>query len=157
MKMHLATLLVLATTVSPAFAQDKAPEGDLAKLQGDWRAMVGPNKDLPLMLTIKNDDLSLHVTTPQGEDVTLKGKISVNEKTDPKQMDWTEMTAGDREVPDNKAIYKLDGNTLSIRGGRDQNRPENFDDAERVLEFQKVNPEEKDKPEEPKKDDTSKN
>src|SRR5262249_20939125 len=125
MRLLCAGLLVMTSALTPARAND-SPSGDLANLQGTWKAMGGPNRDVPLTMTVKGNDLSIEFTSGQ-EKRELKGRLKVDEQASPKSMDWTGMKVGDRDVPDNLAIYKIDGDTLTVRGsGPDRARPTEF-------------------------------
>ena len=122
-----ATALVATT---PTVAEE--PKGDLAKLQGSWTSKVGPNKDLPITLTIKGGAIDLNVTPPGGEAIKLKGEMKVDEKASPKTLDWTKLSssAGD-EIPEHQMIYKLDGDSFTTcSGGPGGDRPAKFEAGE---------------------------
>jgi uncharacterized protein (TIGR03067 family) len=131
MRTSMAILFVfVATTIfAPARADDSAPEGDLAKLQGKWSTMVGPAKTVPALLVIKGSSITLSLTTPQGATRTLKGELKLEEKATPKAMDWVKLTADGRDGPDVQSIYDINGDTLKIRGaGPGKERPTEFKD-----------------------------
>jgi uncharacterized protein (TIGR03067 family) len=120
----------VATTFAatpPTFAEE--PKGDLAKLQGSWASKVGPNKDIPIILTIKGGAIEVNVTRPGGEEIKLKGEIKVDEKASPKTLDWAKLSARPgEEIPENLGIYKLDGDTLIVcTGGPGNQRPTKFE------------------------------
>jgi uncharacterized protein (TIGR03067 family) len=142
MRILSATCLVLATALGAAPADD-APQGDLAKLQGKWTTMAGPEKNIPLTLEIKGTAVTVNVTTPDGDAHTLKGEIKVDEKAKPKALDWVKLkTADGDERPDNPAIYELDGDTFKVcNGGHDNPRPTEFKEGEggfSLLTFKRV-------------------
>jgi uncharacterized protein (TIGR03067 family) len=125
-----AWMIVLASALA-APAADDAPQGDLGKLQGKWTAMAGPNKDVPLTLEIKGNQATAIFTTPEGEKRTLKGEIRLDEKAKPKTLDWVKFKTSDGdELPDNLAIYELDGDSFKVcNGGRDNPRPTEFKES----------------------------
>lgn len=127
MKAFAAVCLSFASCVCTARADD-APQGDLAKMQGKWKAMAGPERNIPLTMTIKGSAVTLAFTTPQGQDRELKGQIKLDETAKPKTWDWTKFTRPDGDLAqENLAIYELDGDSLKIcSGGPGNERPSAF-------------------------------
>lgn len=129
MKSIRATLCVLAVMASAliATADDKAPEGDLGKFQGSWTCLVGPEKNIPLVATIKGKVVTFKVSLPSGDDIELKGEIKLDEAAKPHQkLDWTKFTRPDGEsIGDNLALYKFDDkdNVTICSGGPGNERP----------------------------------
>jgi uncharacterized protein (TIGR03067 family) len=126
--------LIVATAVGLANGRASAdePKGDLAKLQGTWSAKVGPNKDFPLTLIIKEDAAEIVVAWPYGDEFKLKGKVKLNDRASPKTLDWVGFTSpqGD-EVPPNLGIYKLEGDSwTTCSGGPGNDRPSKFEAGE---------------------------
>jgi uncharacterized protein (TIGR03067 family) len=103
-------------------------KGDLARLQGEWTAKAGPEKNIPVTLTVKGRSVTLNFTTPQGEERTLKGEIVLNEAAKPKAIDWVKFTRPDgEEVPPNLGIYTLEGDEFTVcSGGPNNERPTEF-------------------------------
>jgi uncharacterized protein (TIGR03067 family) len=126
----LTFLFAAIVTAEPALADE--PTGDLAKLQGSWSAKVGPDKNVPITLTVKDNKIELKVTRPDGEEIKLTGQIKLDEKASPKASDWIEFTGPDgQELGDNKAIYKLEGDTwTTCSGGPGNDRPTKFEAGE---------------------------
>jgi uncharacterized protein (TIGR03067 family) len=134
--MRTLLLPALALAASAAFAvaaDEKAKDkdkgmGDLPKLQGTWKAMVGPNKDIPLTMVIKDKAVTLSFTTPQGDERSLKGEIKLDESKSPKQWDWVNFQGPDNaQARLNQAIYKIDKDELTIcSGGPGKDRPTEF-------------------------------
>jgi uncharacterized protein (TIGR03067 family) len=139
--------------VIPAFAEDKASEGDLAQLQGTWKAMVGPHKDRPFLLEIKGHSVSVTYTSGGDQVHSVKAELKLDEASTPKAMDWVQLTRDGENASDVEAIYELKGDTLKIRAGRRVEgvpkgfRPTEFrpdqdpgDDAQAVFMRQKAEP-----------------
>lgn len=141
----LSHALVVLLAVVPASAEDKAPEGDLARLQGTWKAMIGRDKDRPVTLEIKGDAVAVSFTSDQGEMHSVKATLKLDETATPKGMDWAAVTRDGEDVPEILAIYELTGDTLKIRAGRRPRdvRPTEFlpdtgtDDDQAILTRQK--------------------
>src|SRR5262249_23659372 len=109
--------------------EPEAVKGDLAKLQGDWTAKVGPNKDIPMTMAVKGRAVTLQFTTPNGDERTMKGEIAVDEQTKPhKTIDWVKFNRPDGwEAPANLSIYTLEGDTFTVcYGGPGNERPTEF-------------------------------
>lgn len=125
MKTPLAVLCAAALLVPPATPAQAPLEGDLAKVQGRWKAMVGPNQEIPIVMEIKDQTVLATFKTPKGEDVPLKGEIRLDDAPRPKTWDWVKFTRPDgSEAPPNLAVYELDGDTLTIcNGGPGRPRP----------------------------------
>ncbi|MBX6315430.1 MAG: TIGR03067 domain-containing protein [Isosphaeraceae bacterium] len=130
--MLLAALTAAALGAGPA---GKVPEGDLARLQGQWTASAGPKKDIPVVLTIEGASVTVQVTTPQGLKVRAAGEIRLDETTRPRALDWVHFTALDgQDMPEILGIYELDGDTLRVcNGGPNNNRPTEFKPGDGAL------------------------
>lgn len=124
----IAAVALLSTSVVSAA---DAPTGDLAKLQGKWKGMAGPDKTVSLLMEIKDTRVTVRFSSPDGQDFLIKGKIKIDEKADPKTMDWVEFVGADGDaVPDSKSIYKVDGDTFEVcSNGPDGERPKEFKDG----------------------------
>lgn len=139
-------LLLGLTTAAAAFVRaDDKVEGDLAKLQGHWKATVGPNKDIPVDFELKGNDATFTFTNDQGEKIVLKGEVKVDDKAAPhKAIDFVNFKRPNGEdAQPNLAIYKLDGEALTVcTGGPGNPRPSEFKDGDgaqqHVIEFKKV-------------------
>lgn len=123
-----ASVCVLIASCACQASLDDAPQGDLAKVQGKWKAMGGPNGNIPIAMTIQGSAVTLAFTTPQGQQRELKGQIKLGEISQPKSWDWTKFTRPNGDAAeDNLAIYQLDGDSLKIcSGGPGNDRPTEF-------------------------------
>ena len=158
MRLALAAL-ILAASATATLAQDKdkkedAPKGDLAKVQGKWTAMVGPEKNIPIVVEFKGK-VAIILATIQERELNIKGEIKLDETKTPKQWDWTKFESEGNHIEDNLALYKFDGEKLVLcSGGPGNPRPTEFKDGDggmpSLIEFTRVKDEKKD---EPKKDE----
>jgi len=125
---------VAAWLTVAAAADDSKVEGDLAAIQGSWTAMGGPNKNVPIALTLKGPDATVTFTTRQNGKVEFKGKVALDESKSPRTLDWTGFTGPmGNAAPDNLAIYSLDEKGTQLRicsGGPGNERPERFEEGD---------------------------
>ncbi len=112
----------------PANAPADAIPGDLGKVQGKWSAMIGPDKNIPIVIEVKGKAITLSLTTPEGQEFDIDGEVALDESTKPGRWDWVNFKGIDGEaVPDNLGLYKLDGDELTIvSGGPGNPRPAEF-------------------------------
>ena len=125
---RLSTVFLIASLpLAMARADDPAPAGDLAKLQGTWTAKVGPDQDIAIALEIKNQKATYRITR-EGQERAFSGELRIDEKASPKTIDWVKFAgSGGDEVPDNLSIYKLDGDSFILcSGGPRNDRPTEF-------------------------------
>ena len=122
-------MFATVSALTAARADDPAPKGDLAKLQGTWTAKVGPEKSIPISLTIKGTTVTLAFTTPEGDEVKSTGALKLDETAKPyKTIDWVKFTRPDGEdALDNLSIYEFVGDDLKLcSGGPGNERPTEF-------------------------------
>jgi uncharacterized protein (TIGR03067 family) len=121
-------LSIASLSVTLARADDSTPSGDLARLQGVWTAMVGPERQIPITLEVQKQKVTITGKRPNGEDVTLKGELKLDEKASPRTVDWVKFVGPQgNEAPENLGIYKLDDDTFTVcSGGPGNGRPTEF-------------------------------
>ena len=119
----LAVILVV-----PTLAAENRPSGDLDRLQGRWTTKAGPRRNIAVILEIKEHTVQFEATTPQGLHVSIQGEVRIDESARPKRVDWVHLTALDgQDLPDNLAIYELDGDRFTLcNGGPNNQRPSEF-------------------------------
>jgi uncharacterized protein (TIGR03067 family) len=123
--MKLSATLLLALVFVFSLEQETKLEGDLAKLQGSWKAEnLGPERDLTVILTFKGQNVLYVARKGDGEEQRkVEAVVKLDESTDPKQIT---LTAENQDLPDNLGIYKFDSDgQLIIRAGT-QERPSEF-------------------------------
>ncbi len=132
MRVFACSIVLFALVLTATSTRADEPKGDLAKLQGSWSAKVGPDKSIPITLTVKDSTITLKVTRPDDEVIELKGELKLDDKASPKTSDWIKFTSPDgQELGDNKAIYKLEGDTwTTCSGGPGNDRPTKFEPGE---------------------------
>jgi uncharacterized protein (TIGR03067 family) len=150
MRLFSAASLIIVWCLSPTLADDPT-KGDLAKVQGKWKGMVGREKNIPLVIEVKGNAATLTATRPEGDDFVLNGEVKLDDQAKPKKWDWMKFTGpGGQEAPDNLGIYELEGDTLKIcNGGPGNERPTEFKAGENgppnLLTLTRVKEESKDK------------
>lgn len=124
-----ALAVVAAVGAAPA-----SSDGDLSRLQGRWETKVGLRKATVVALEIKGNAVAATISTPQGRTIQADGELRLDETTTPKALDWVKFTTLDgEEVPEMRAIYRLEEGRLYIRsGGFNDDRPTQFDAGEGV-------------------------
>jgi len=96
-----------------ANAGDPPIQGDLVELQGDWKVKL--DDEVTILLEIQNNHTTSSGTLPGGQKVRLRYDIRLDERTSPRSWDWVGPIGPDgRKIDDQFAIYKLDGDTLTL-------------------------------------------
>lgn len=123
-----ALVVASAMLVRPSVSADVAPSGDMAKLQGRWTTLAGPNKDIPVAIEIRGKSVTVRVKVTRKRSIQAKGELVVNDKATPKTLDWVKFTGlDDQEFPEILAIYELKDDQLRIcNGGPNNDRPTEF-------------------------------
>jgi uncharacterized protein (TIGR03067 family) len=138
MKSKSSTGIILASFViafsSSAAGDDTPLNGDLAKLQGTWTAMVGPKKNFRAVATIEGKVVTVKRTNPNGEETQVTCEIQIDEQAKPlKTIDWVKFIQPDGAVgQDTLGIYEIvDEDTVRIcNGGPGGQRPTEFKEGE---------------------------
>ncbi len=92
MRRYLAAALCLPLVVAlSARADDKPLEGDAKKLQGQWTAKAGPDA-IPVYLTFDKGKIAFKVTAPTGDEKTISGDFTLDEKSTAPEGDDLERT-----------------------------------------------------------------
>jgi uncharacterized protein (TIGR03067 family) len=107
-------LLIASLPLTFAAADDPAKKDDLAKLQGDWKAMVGPNKDRPVTFAIKDKEITVKFTSGDGQVLNLKGELKLNESASPRTIDFVKFKNEGEAMDDSLGLYKIEGDTLTL-------------------------------------------
>lgn len=133
MNATLAGLLIALFASAPAAEQ--APPGDLGLLQGTWEARAGSRGEIGVVLNVRAREFEVEIAMPAGLELSVRGEIRVDENRSPRALDWVKLTLLDgQELPDTLAIYRLEGDTLTLRNGGPSNpRPDDFRPGEGVL------------------------
>jgi uncharacterized protein (TIGR03067 family) len=128
----IAAIVCFVVASSSASSADDELKGDLAKLQGKWKGMFGPQKSVTTLVEIKGSRIVISSTNGTGQARSITGEIRINESKSPKEMDFLKRrnTQG-REIPDGKGIYQVDDDTLKLCVTRPGDiRPREFKEAE---------------------------
>lgn len=118
-----------------ACAADAIP-GDLGRLQGCWTAKAGPKRDVSITITVKGREVEVAILTSQGIKVAVQGGVKVDESVTPHSIDWVGLSLLDgQELPDQLAIYKVEGDTFTLRNaGPNARRPREFKAGEGLVD-----------------------
>jgi uncharacterized protein (TIGR03067 family) len=117
----LSSSLVLAALLTISPGDDKtapALEGDRARLQGAWTGSAkGGSVKADIHMEIKGDKVILTANPEGSPDQKRKstGTYKIDEKASPKTWDFVDGKMDDGQaIRDNLAIYKLEGDTLTL-------------------------------------------
>jgi uncharacterized protein (TIGR03067 family) len=144
MRSTLLALLLSVTSITLALAKEKAPSGDLAKLQGRWAAKAGPRRNIAVELDVAGCRAQVRIKTPQGKTIQVQGEIKLDESVQPHALDWVKFNGyDDHELPEIAAIYEIRGDLFKVcNGGPNNNRPTEFKPGEGLLadllEFERI-------------------
>lgn len=130
--MTLGPALALLLALIPV-GDERPPAGDLGRLQGAWRAVVGPDKGAPIVLEIRGSTCVVRSTNGEGEVVATRAELTLDETTDPRTWDARRRTGDDgRAMPDLKGLYRIEsdgrGDLLRlVNNGPGKPRPTSFE------------------------------
>jgi uncharacterized protein (TIGR03067 family) len=131
MKALLSAVLVVVAA-GACYADDEAPKGDLGKLQGKWKGKIGPNKDMDITVEVKGKTVTATFKNDEDKEMTLTGEVKLDENAKPKTADFFNFKGADgNSLPDNLAIYELNGDEWKVSSGGGGNpRPTEFKDED---------------------------
>jgi len=114
----------------PASASSPPPKPKLTAIEGSWTGQeVTPGREGPASLLVSGRTLEFHGAA---SDDWLKGTFTLHEETNPKQLTGAiiECPAQDYVGKNFYAIYKIEGDTLTVAGNEpgNTNIPTLFDD-----------------------------
>ena len=116
---RIAALALLAILSSGASAQEKKPA-----LAGSWRADITDGQ--AVLLEVRGTAVEMKVEANGVATSLWVGKLSFPKENADRHVDWVEIKAGDRTMPDNKCLYRLSGDSLLVIGGGPIDRPTKF-------------------------------
>lgn len=127
---RISTALLIAAfplALALARADEPAAKDDLAKLQGEWKTMIGANKDRPVTFSIKDKAIAVKFTTGDGDTLNLKGEIKLNDSASPRTIDFVKFKNNGEDMEDSLGLYKVDGDKLTVCvGAPGEPRPGDF-------------------------------
>ena len=118
---------LLALLILPAQLDDA--DDPLGPLQGTWLTETGPTGDVRIRLEVDGERFEETVETSPRSTFTFRGTVRVDGEGDEGRLDWIDVRGpGDERRDDAPALFRLDGETLTIcsaaPGG---DRPEGFE------------------------------
>jgi uncharacterized protein (TIGR03067 family) len=130
--------LLILGLLAPVLRAGDTPASDLDRIQGEWVAKAGPAGDVLVKLKVADRDARFTVTLPSGLVIKAKGKITLDETTQPARLDWSALKLLDGQpVPNVPGIYRLDvadSSRLTVcTGGPLGKRPADFQAGESPL------------------------
>jgi uncharacterized protein (TIGR03067 family) len=126
------TIVLGWSSVVPAA---ESVEGDLARLQGRWVTKAGNRRNIVVSLQVEGRRARVNITMPRGLKLRAEGELRLNERTEPRSLDWVGFSGPDsQDLPDLPAIYRIDGTTFKVcNGGFNNPRPSSFTPGDGVL------------------------
>jgi uncharacterized protein (TIGR03067 family) len=97
-----------------AAAKPDETKGDFARLQGDWKAMIGAERDRPVTFAIKGKSIAVSFTTADGQMIDLKGEVAIDEAASPRTIDFLGFKHDGDAIDDAHGLYKLEGEALTL-------------------------------------------
>ncbi|MFO0958339.1 MAG: hypothetical protein U0800_13070 [Isosphaeraceae bacterium] len=123
----LFALLACVPRVHAGQDPEPTPTGDLARIQGTWKASSGHGL-VDLVLKVQGATTRLEAKDANGLAIVVKSRLALGEDTKPKT--WTStarVQADGSRAPDVQALYELAGDVLRIcSNGPGKPRPAEF-------------------------------
>lgn len=119
----LITIPVLCLGCSKAAPPDKklAP---IDALRGTWRAKNSATQTVEIVFT--EEEMEMTIDRGRAASLTTLATISFPKEHPEEQMDWTDVMAGNRKLPDSKCLYQITGDQLLLISGGRRDRPTDF-------------------------------
>jgi len=105
-------------------AEDELPAGDLALMQGRWKAWIAP--DQFLQIEVRGKTFTLVQTTGDKTGDPWSGVFVIDAGANPKRLTWKSVQLAGRDLPENQCIYELHGDTWLLIGGGASAAPDRF-------------------------------
>jgi len=119
-------LIALSSLFLGVWGLQAAPEqaAPIQKLEGLWQADTKEGEAILLRIMASRIEMLLD---RQGEQTSLWiGKVQLTPDKPERHMNWTELKAGDRKLPDNRCLYRCRDDVLLVIGGGPDQRPTRF-------------------------------
>lgn len=119
-------LLALALTLPLLYgglwvtAQEKKPS-PLEAIRGTWRADISATQFV--LLDFRDDAVEMKINVSGNVVTAMTAKVVLPKEKSDQHMDWINVKSGERQLPDNKCLYRLAGETLLLMGGGTKERP----------------------------------
>ena len=128
MRRFLVMLVFSAPWAISASAADRAPSGDLDRLQGRWVARAGSDRSFDVTIEIRGSRVEVRIGSAGGLALTARGELKLDESATPRTLDWVKFRSPDGgEFPEILAIYEFRGDSLRVcNGGPNDARPTEF-------------------------------
>jgi uncharacterized protein (TIGR03067 family) len=146
--MRLRTILglALALVFSWKALGAESVQGDLARMQGKWVTKAGHRRNIVVTLEVEGKHARVQLAMPQGLKLQAQGELRLNERTEPRSLDWVGFSGPDhQDLPDLPAIYRIEGDSFRVcNGGFNNPRPQTFTPGDGLLAdvhlFERVRP-----------------
>ncbi len=118
----LPVLLVACSLQAESAAPD--PQATAERLRGSWRAEISDSQTL--LLEFEGESVGMKIEAAGSATPVWTGKFVIAAEHADCHMDWVQLKAGERAIPDNRCLFRLAGDTLLVIGGGPTTRPAHF-------------------------------